>query len=137
MRHPEAVAGLVLVDPAMEWLTLTPERAYRLRRARRLSRVGAWLAHVGVARVGLAFLIGGAPAAPRGIARLFGPTVSQTLERLVGEVRKLPPETYPVMQAFWSQPKCFHAMADHLLTLERDGAAIASDVTPRRRFRSS
>jgi pimeloyl-ACP methyl ester carboxylesterase len=125
MRHPEAVAGLVLVDPAMEWLTLSPERAYRLRRARRLSRVGAWLAHVGVPRVALAFLIGGAPAAPRGIARLFGPTVSQTLERLVGEVRKLPPATYPVMQAFWSQPKCFHAMADHLAAFERDGAAIA------------
>ena len=130
MRHPQAVAGLVLVDPAMEWLTLTPERAYRLRRARRLSRVGAWLAHVGVTRASLAFLIGGAPAAPRGIARLFGPTVSQTLERLVGEVRKLPPETYPVMQAFWSQPKCFHAMADHLLALERDVAAIARVATP-------
>ena len=130
MRHPQAVAGLVLVDPAMEWLTLTAERAYRLRRARRLSRVGAWLARAGVTRVSLALLIGGTSAAPRGIARLFGPTVSQTLERLVGEVRKLPPETYPVMQAFWSKPKCFHAMADHLLVLERDRAAIARIHTP-------
>jgi pimeloyl-ACP methyl ester carboxylesterase len=130
MRHPELVAGLVLVDPAMEWLTLSPERAYRLRRARRLSRVGAWLAHAGVPGMALGFLIGGAPTAPRRIARLFGSTVSQTLERLVGEVRKLPPETYPVMQAFWSQPKCFHAMADHLATLERDGSAIATIHTP-------
>jgi pimeloyl-ACP methyl ester carboxylesterase len=131
MRHPGAVAGLVLVDPAMEWLSPTPERAYRLRRARRLSRVGAWLSHIGVTRVSLAFLIGGAPAAPRGIARLFGPTVAQTLDRLVGEVRKLPPATYPVMQAFWSQPKCFYAMAEHLATLERDRAAIANVSTPR------
>jgi len=34
MRHPEAVAGMVLVDPAIEWLTPDPQRAYRLRRAR-------------------------------------------------------------------------------------------------------
>jgi pimeloyl-ACP methyl ester carboxylesterase len=34
------------------------------------------------------------------------------------------------MQAFWSQPKCFHAMADHLATLERDGSAIARIHTP-------
>ena len=50
---------------------------------------------------------------------------AQTLARLVGEVRKLPPETYPLMQEFWSQPKCSRAMADHLATLEHDAAAIA------------
>ena len=28
------------------------------------------------------------------------------------------------MQALWCQPKCFQAMGDYLLTLERDGALI-------------
>jgi pimeloyl-ACP methyl ester carboxylesterase len=130
MRHPGAVAGLVLVDPAVEWLTPDPEHAYRLRRARRLARVGAWLAYFGIPRACLALLIAGAPAAPRRFSRLFGETVAQTLGRLVGEVRKLPPGTYPLMQAFWSQPKCYQAMADHLAALERDGAAIARIATP-------
>jgi pimeloyl-ACP methyl ester carboxylesterase len=130
MRHPEAVAGMVLVDPAIEWLTPDPQRAYRLRRARFLARVGAWLAHIGVPRACLALLIGGAPWAPQRFSRLFGETVAQTLNRLVGEVRKLPPETYPLMQEFWSQPKCYYAMADHLAALERDGAAIARIVSP-------
>jgi hypothetical protein len=49
---------------------------------------------------------------------------------LVNEVRKLPPETYPLMQEFWSQPKCYDAMADHLAALERDAAAIARIETP-------
>jgi len=129
MRYPEAVAGLVLVDPAVEWLKPDAERAYRLRRAQRLARVSAWLSHVGVLRACLALLIGGAPAAPQRLSRLFGETVAQTLERLVGEVRKLPAATYPLMQEFWSQPKCHHAMADHLAALERDGAAIASVST--------
>jgi pimeloyl-ACP methyl ester carboxylesterase len=124
-RRPAEVAGLVLVDPAVEWLTPDPHRAYRLRRARRLARVGAWLAHVGVPGVLLGKLIGGAPSAPRRFSRLFGETVAQTLGRLVGEVRKLPPETYPLMRAFWSQPKCYRAMADHLSMLERDAAVIA------------
>ena len=130
MRHPDAVAGLVLVDPAVEWLKPDDERAYRLRRAQYLARIGAVLAHLGIPRALLALLVGGAPAAPQRFSRLFGDTVAQTLGRLVSEVRKLPPGTYPVMQAFWSEPKCYHAMADHLAALERDGAAIAQVASP-------
>lgn len=129
-RHPDSVAGMVLVDPAVEWLTPDPERAYRLRRAQQLARIGAWLSIVGIPRVCLALLVGGAPAAPRGFSRLFGQTVAQTLNRLVGEVRKLPPSTYPLMQAFWSEPKCYRAMADHLAALERDGEAMARIEPP-------
>ena len=125
MRHPDLVAGLVLVDPAIEWLTPDPERWSRLRRARQLARVGAWLAQLGIPRACLALVIGGAPSAPQRFSKLFGETAAQTLARLVGEVRKLPPETYPLMQEFWSQPKCYRAMADHLAALEHDAAAIA------------
>ena len=41
------------------------------------------------------------------------------------------PPVLLLMQSVWSQPKCFHAMADHLMTLERDAAAIARIVVPR------
>jgi pimeloyl-ACP methyl ester carboxylesterase len=130
MRHSDRVAALVLVDPAVEWLTPGPQQLYRLRRAQWLARVGALLARVGIPRVLLKLLIGGAPAAPQRFSRLFGDTVAETLGRLVGEVRKLPPATYPLMQAFWSEPRCYQAMADHLAALERDGAAIAQVVSP-------
>jgi pimeloyl-ACP methyl ester carboxylesterase len=130
-RHPEHVAGLVLVDPALEWLTSTPHRTRLLRGGRQLSKVGALLAHVGVVRACLALLTGGAPGAPRRFVSIFGQTAARTLERLVGEVRKLPPGAHPIVQALWCQPKCFHAMADHLLTLERDGASMAAAIPPR------
>jgi len=42
----------------------------------------------------------------------------------VGEVRKLPPEVYPLVQTIWCQPKCFRAMADHLAALEDTAAAV-------------
>ena len=110
MRHTARVAGLVLVDPATEWVTATPNRARLLWGGRQLSRVGALLAHIGVVRACLALLTGGAPGAPRRFVRIFGPTAARTLERLVGEVRKLPAEIHPVVQALWCDPKCFHAM---------------------------
>jgi pimeloyl-ACP methyl ester carboxylesterase len=131
MRHATRVAGLVLVDPAIEWLTTTPNRARLLWGGRTLSRVGALLAHIGVVRACLTLLTGGAPGAPRRFVRIFGPTAARTLERLIGEVRKLPAEIHPVMQALWCNPKCFHAMADHLHALQRDREAIAAVVTPR------
>jgi pimeloyl-ACP methyl ester carboxylesterase len=129
-RHPEQVAGLVLVDPPTEWLSATPQRERLLVGARRLSRIGAVLAHLGVVRASLALLSGGAPAAPRRFAQLFGPLAARTLERLVGEVRKLPPEVHPTVQAHWSQPKCFHAMADYLRTLADDGATMSGLCPP-------
>jgi pimeloyl-ACP methyl ester carboxylesterase len=131
MRHPAIVAGLVLVDPALEWLALTPQRARLLRGGRQLSRVGAVLAHLGIVRASLALLTGGAPGAPRRFVKVFGATAARTIERLVGEVRKLPPDVHPAVQALWCQPKCFHAMAEHLLALERDGASMAALVPPR------
>jgi pimeloyl-ACP methyl ester carboxylesterase len=130
MRHRTRVAGLVLVDPATEWLTTTPQRTRLLRGGRKLSRVGALLAHIGVVRACLALLTGGAPGPPRHFVRIFGPTAARTLERLVGEIRKLPVEIHPVVQALWCDPKCFRAMGDHLAALERDRESIGRVAPP-------
>jgi len=129
-RHPEQVAGLVLVDPPIEWLDRAPTQAGLLRRARQASAVGAVLARIGVVRVALALLTGGHPGAPRAFVKLLGPRAAGTLERLVGEVRKLPPELYPAVQAHWCQPKCFHAMADYLGVLQSESKTIAAMVPP-------
>jgi pimeloyl-ACP methyl ester carboxylesterase len=121
--NPAAVAGLVLLDPPSEWLHMTPQQARLLRGGIQLSRVGGLLARFGIVRACLSFLTGGAPAVPRNVVRLFGPTAARTLERLVGEVRKLPPEVHRVVQALWCQPKCFQAMASHLAALDETAAA--------------
>lgn len=130
-RFPERVAALVLVDPPVEWLTMTPQRARMLLGGQRLARIGAVLARVGVVRACLGLLTGGAPAAPRHFVKVFGPSAAATLERLVGEVRKLPASVHPIVQAHWSQPKCFHALADYLRGLAEDRATIGTLVPPR------
>jgi pimeloyl-ACP methyl ester carboxylesterase len=129
-HHPDRVAGIVLVDPPTEWLSLTSERARLLRGGRVLSDIGALLAHLGVVRACLALLTGGAPGAPRGFVRIFGPTAARTLERIVGEVRKLPPDVHPVVQAVWCQPKSFRAMKGYFEVLEREGKTLADGVPP-------
>lgn len=127
-QYPGEVAGLVLLDPPSEWHQVTRQQVRLLRGGIQLSHLGGVLARVGVVRACLALLTGGAPAVPRRVARAFGPTAARTLERLVGEVRKLPPDVHPMVQAIWCQPKCFRAMADHLAALE-ETAAAASRLT--------
>ncbi len=117
-RDPSLVSGLVLVDPPSEWAHMDRRRKQVLRGAMHLSRIGAVLARLGIVRACLALLTGGAPAAPRYFVKVFGPTTARTLERLVGEVRKLPPDLHPVVQALWCQPKCFLAMAAYLGALQ-------------------
>jgi pimeloyl-ACP methyl ester carboxylesterase len=123
-RAPNVIAGLVLLDPPSEWQPLTRERARLVRGGVQLSRIGGLLARCGVVRACLALLTGGAPGAPRQFVRIFGPMAAHTLERLVGEVRKLPPEVHPLVKAHWCQPKCFRALADHLAALEETCACV-------------
>jgi pimeloyl-ACP methyl ester carboxylesterase len=125
-RWPERVAGLVLIDPPTEWIHLRPQQVWMLRAARGLSRLGAFFARVGLVGLALSWLTGGRPEKSRRVAHAFGPAVGRTLERIVGEVRKLPVELHPVMQQHWCQPKCFHAMADHLRVLQREATAIGA-----------
>jgi pimeloyl-ACP methyl ester carboxylesterase len=129
-RHPHRVVGLVLVDPPTEWLAMTPRQLRLIRRGRRLSRVGAVLAELGVVRACLTLLTGGAPGAPRRLVKVFGPTAAGTLQRLVGEVRKLPSDVHPMVQEVWCDPKCFRSMAAHLQVLETEGPALAAPQPP-------
>ena len=122
--YPQHVAGLVLVDPPTEWMRMDQSHGRLLRGAMQLSGLGKLLARAGIVRISLALLTGGVPAAPRHFVKVFGPTASRTLERLVGEVRKLPPELHPTVQALWCQPKCFQAMADHFRMLPEATAAV-------------
>jgi pimeloyl-ACP methyl ester carboxylesterase len=117
------VRGAVLVDPPTDWIQMDRRRMYLLRGARQMSKLGGVLARVGVVRVCLSLLTGGAPAAPRYFVKVFGPATARTIERLVGEVRKLPPEVHPLVQAAWCRSKSFDAMSEYLRVFEEAAAS--------------
>lgn len=133
MQHPERVRALVLADPLLpeEWNPAPAEQLYRLGRGVMLSRRGATLARFGVVRLALDLLTGGRTRIPRLLARASSSSRGEALtSRLVGEVRKLPEDLWPVIRAHWSMPRSFRTLADYLELLPKncalpvDGSAL-------------
>jgi pimeloyl-ACP methyl ester carboxylesterase len=131
-KYPNDVAGLVLVDPLSlrEWQDTSPAQARMLRRGVKLSRRGALLARVGIVRAALALLMTGGRRVPKMIARVSGGRGESTITRLVGEVSKMPPETWPMVQAHWCQPKSFQGMAAYLESLPQSAREAAGLDAP-------
>lgn len=123
-QHPEQVIGLVLVDPLPpgDWLRPSEVQATMLRRAVVLSRRGASLARFGLVRFSLALLLGGVRHIPKLIAKASSGQGESAVSRIVGEVRKMPRETWPMVRAHWCLPKSFRGMADHLESLPASSA---------------
>ncbi len=128
VAHPHQVAGLVLIDPlpAVEWLQVSGERLRMLRWGIRLSHRGALLARLGVVRASLALLTSGGRRIPKLVARLSSGRAESTLSRLVGEVQKMPPEVWPMVQAHWCQPKAFFGMAEYFKALPESAEQAAA-----------
>lgn len=134
-RWPEEVAGLVLVDPALllEWADPSPERRRMLARGISLSHRGAILAKIGFVRLSLSLLSEGSRALPKLFSKLSSGRGHSVSERLVGEVRKLPPDLWPVVQSHWCRPQSFASMARHLAALP-ETAALVHKTNPRTRI---
>jgi pimeloyl-ACP methyl ester carboxylesterase len=118
-EYPGRVAGLVLVDPVSraDWREENEPGRRMLARGVMLSRRGAFLARLGVVRLGLALLMSGSRTIPKLLARVSAGRGAGVTERLTGEVRKMPPELWPAVAAHWSESRCFHAMANSLENL--------------------
>ena len=127
-KFPDEIAGLVLIDPlaATDWLHPGDDQSRMLRRGVRLSRRGAWLARLGIVRFSLAVLTGGGRRIPKLVARLTSGRGESVLTRLVGEVQKMPPAVWPMVQAHWCQPKCFLGMAQYLEALPASASEAAA-----------
>jgi pimeloyl-ACP methyl ester carboxylesterase len=133
IQHPDHVAGLVLIDPlaASEWLQPSETQWKTLRRGAMLSERGALLARLGVVRIGLLTLSSGLRFIPKLVARVASSGSGESaISRLVREVQKMPPETWPMVQAHWCQPKSFLGMASYLESLPASvsQASAAGDV---------
>jgi pimeloyl-ACP methyl ester carboxylesterase len=131
-QYPNLVAGLVLVDPVSlaTWSDCSTVDRHRLQVGAQLSRRGAWLAKFGVVRAALKILLRGGQPFARLIGRRAAGRAATTLERLTGEVSKLPMELWPVVAAHWSRPHNFRAMADTLEALPAYAAEVSSPQLP-------
>jgi len=130
--HPEQVAGLLFLDPVSmaAWAACPAVDRKRLEMGVRLTRRGAVLARFGIVRATLTALVSGARHLPQFVARTTAKRASGTIERLVGEVRKLPEATWPIIRSHWSSPRSFLAMARYLDWLPRNAEAALAMRLP-------
>ena len=114
--YPARTAALVMVDPVTQtgWAQASAQEIRRLNAGARLARRGAWLARLGIVRAALSLLVSGGTKFPRLVARASAGQGNRVLERLIGEIRKLPPETHPMIAAHWSRARSFTALAAYL-----------------------
>jgi pimeloyl-ACP methyl ester carboxylesterase len=130
-QFPRETAGLVLLDALHhgEWLEPSARQRRMVRGGVLFSRIGVVLTGIGVVRLCLALLSRGARKAPRAVLKSFGKGATALVERILGEVTKLPPEVLPAIRAHWSRPKSFATMARYLAALPRSSAEF-SEVRP-------
>jgi pimeloyl-ACP methyl ester carboxylesterase len=126
------VIGMVLVDslhPA-EWENPTSEQLRMIEVGLRYAWIAAWLARLGFVRFCLARLARGSPRLGRAAVRAFGVGTATAVQRIAGEIRKLPAPILPVVRALWSQPKNFMSLGQHVATLPVSAAqaAVASTL---------
>lgn len=128
-RYPELVSGLVLVDPVTVsgWVKCEQQDRNRLARGMTLAKRGEWVTRFGVVRLALALVAAGSRMLPHLIGRAAAPGAAPFMERMIGQVRRMPQETWPAVRSHWSDPKCFRSMAMNLAALPscaRQAAAL-------------
>jgi pimeloyl-ACP methyl ester carboxylesterase len=128
-QHPGRLSGVVLVDPLhpREFVMPTPRQMTMLRGGAFLSRWGALLASVGFVRFNLFLVSLRIPLIPKLAARLSsGGAGSGLVERMVGQVKKMPEDLHSAVRAHWSQAKPFRTMASYLENLPLSCAQAAT-----------
>jgi pimeloyl-ACP methyl ester carboxylesterase len=122
------VVGMVLVDsvhPA-EWKNPTPEQLRMIEVGLRYTWIAAWLARLGLVRFCLARLARGSTKLGWAAASVFGVGAAAALQRIAGEIRKLPAPILPIVRALWSQPKNFMSLGQHVAALPVSAAQAAA-----------
>jgi pimeloyl-ACP methyl ester carboxylesterase len=126
--YHDRVAGMVLVDsvhPA-EWENPTPEQLRMIEEGLRYAWIAAWLARLGFVRFCLARLARGSSKLGWAAASVFGVGAAAALQRIAGEIRKLPAPILPIVRELWSQPKNFMSLGQHVAALPVSAAQAAT-----------
>ena len=117
--YPEDVAGVVLVDPMRceEWPPLNPARQPAVDLGRRLTRFAILLARFGIIRLAVTSLFRRTGQLSGQLAGTVGIGGRHVLERIKGEVGKMPKEVWPIVAAHWSRPSYYTGMRNHLVAV--------------------
>lgn len=125
-RFEPDVAGLVLLDPISwrEWAAPGAPQRRVLRGGMAFARIGAALAALGVVGFAVRRFRVGSAGVGRVVLGSFGREAVRAVSRVLGEVGKMPPETWDAIQHHWTRPRSFVAMARHFRTLPQSAREV-------------
>jgi len=126
--YRDTVVGMVLVDsihPA-EWESPTTEQLRVIKVGLRYAWIAAWLARLGFVRFCLARLARGSPRLAWAATNAFGVGVASEVQRIAGEIRKLPAAILPIVRGLWSQPKNFTSLGQYVAALPLSAVQAAA-----------
>ncbi len=127
-RYPESTAGMVLLDAADpdQWTNPSEVDRRKVWGGSRLSRRGALLARLGIARL----LVWLATSGARGIAWRLGGVFSRRVpesekNRLIAPATRLSPEDRKRLLWFWTEAKFYDALASQIETVPSTALAVS------------
>ena len=132
-RHPNDVAGLVLIEPAIpeEWTAPTDQQRALIARGVRLCRDGATAARRGLAQIVSTLVRCGALRAARLLVGLVSRGgLRRQDEEILAPIWKLPPEARRVLREMWTQPKFFEALGSQIDTICESATAVMTAGPP-------
>ena len=131
-QFPDEVSGVVLVDALHpnEWAQPTRDQRRVLVGGVLLSWIGAVLCSVGVVRLCVSLAARGKTRAGQTVLRSFGAQVAEVVNRIVGEVTKLPSELLVPVRAHWTQPKSFLTQARYFASLPQSSREVLNLPLP-------
>jgi pimeloyl-ACP methyl ester carboxylesterase len=130
-RHPNSVAGLVLIEPAHpeEWTRPSEEQRRQIDRGTRLCRHGVQAARLGIGRALAALVSAGAIGAARAIVRLVSRgALERTDENVLAPMWKLPPTIRPILKEMWTQPKFFEALGSQIESISESANQLLQEA---------
>lgn len=131
-RHPQDIAGLVLIEPAIadEWVNPAEQQRAQIARGVRLCGYGVAAARRGFARVVSTLVNLGAIGPARAVVRLvsrggFG----REDEGILAPIWKLPPDARGALRQIWTQPKFFEALGSQIGSICESAKEVVRDAS--------
>jgi pimeloyl-ACP methyl ester carboxylesterase len=131
LLYPEEVAGVVLVDPMRceEWPPFVPARQATIDRCCKLSGFAIPIAQLGLARLAVTSLLCRSGRIADRLAGAGGERGMHVLQRIKGEMGKMPRQVRPIMAAHWSKPSYYAGMRSHIAAVP-DAVREMHDAEP-------
>ncbi len=126
-RYPDVTGGIILLDAADpdQWVEPNEVDRRKVWGGSRLSRRGALLARLGVARLLVRLATSGAAKMAWRLGGLFSRKVPESEKnRLIAPATKLPPEDRRKLLWFWTEAKFYEALASQIETVPTTAVAV-------------